>query len=172
MRQRVVQLTVLQWERRQSRAAHTWLRNKWSFAQSSTWSICEVSLPVVAFALLHLLDLNAAQRSWEASLLVTLVVSLWESLEQQKLEASRLLLGWWWSRGWEWAELAAWSPSLVWGRRCARLGVMPVLSWTLSFRWLLSWPKPFISYKYSGMKWFVVKVLVSIDSLMTLFYFW
>lgn len=38
MRQRVVQLTVLQWERRQSRAAHTWLRNKWSFAQSSTWS--------------------------------------------------------------------------------------------------------------------------------------
>lgn len=38
MRQRVVQLTVFQWERRQSRAARTWLWNKWSFAPSSTWS--------------------------------------------------------------------------------------------------------------------------------------
>ena len=91
------------------------------------------------------------------------VVALWESLQQQKLEASRLLLRWWCGGGWAWEGLAAWPPSLVWGRRYPRPGVMPVPSWTLPSGWFLSWPKPFMSYKYSKIKWLVVKVLVSTD---------
>lgn len=42
---------------------------------------------------------RSVRGSWQASLLVILVVSVWESSELQKLEVSRLLLGWWWCLG-------------------------------------------------------------------------
>lgn len=64
--------------------------------------------------------------------------------------------------GGEWGRLTAWPPYLVWGRRCAGLGAMSVFSGTL-----FSVISVLMSYKWytkSEMKWFVVKVLASVDT--------
>lgn len=72
-----------------------------------------------------------------------------------------IALGWVW-RGRAGGSWAGWSPHLVWGGKGAGLGVLSVLpSAPSSGRWL-SWPRPFISYKYPEMECFVVKVGVDI----------